>query len=350
MQYKNTIKFLTMKTIWAALVLLTGIFLITSCKKDVDVNPKANQIAPDSASGNTLLTVTGSGLQNIESITFDLGNVPVAFNPNFNTANAVLFRVPTDANVGAQHIVFTTTKGYQFSLPFTVLAVPSLTSAFPQEWQAGSTVTLSGNYLESTKHVAIDGTSDTAIIVSASAKQLVLQMPASSTSSAKLDVTNNAGTSTTPFSLVNMDKQFQFFTEGYGPGIQDWSWSTSTISSDPAFAVASSKSLKELYSKGGYQGASFHSDNPISMSDYTSLTFYVKGGTLDNIVDVAPDAITAGTGKTVKVTVPANVWTYVTIPVIGNFDGVTCQRLNLQIEGNSNADQILYFDDVLLVH
>ncbi len=333
-----------------AAAFVSCILFSTSCKKDVDVNPKANEIAPDSAPGNTLLTITGSDLQNVQSAVFDLGNVSVAFNPNFNTDKAILIRVPIDANVGPQHIVFTTASGYQFSLPFTVLAVPSITSAFPQEWSAGSTVTLYGNYLQTVSHVSIAGTSDTATIVSAQQKQLIITLPASDVSSAKLNVTNNAGTSLTPFSLINMDKQFVFFTEGYGPGIQDWSWSTSSVSSDPNLAVASTKSLKEAYAKGGYQGASFHSDDVITTSDYSALTFYVKGGSEDNTVDVFADAVISGSGKTVKVKVPANVWTYVTIPIIGNYDGVTCQRFDFQIEGNPDADQTLYYDNVLLVH
>jgi hypothetical protein len=215
---------------------------------------------------------------------------------------------------------------------------------------AGGTVTITGNYLESVNHVAIDGSADTATIISASAKQLVITLPASDLSKAKLDITNNAGTSLTPFSLVNMDKQLKFFTESYGSGMQDWSWSSSSVSNDPNFAVASNSSLKEVYTKGGWQGTSFHSDDVINVSDYTTLSFYVKGGTEDNTVDIFADAVVSGSGKTVKVTVPANVWTYVNIPVIGNFDGVTCQRFDFQIEGNGDADQTLYYDNVLLVH
>ncbi len=337
------------KTIIICIAFLSCTMFITSCKKDVHVNPKANEITPDSAAGNVLLTITGSGLQNVQSAVFDLGNVPVAFNPNFNTSSAILIRVPTNANVGPQHIVFTTTSGYQFSLPFTVLAIPSITSAYPQLWQAGSTVTLSGNYLQSTSHVSIVGTSDTGTIVSAQNTKLVITLPASSVKSAKLAITNNAGTSITPFTLVNMDQQFKFFTDDFGPGIHDYSWSTSSISNDPNFAVASSVSLKEVFSKGGYQGTSFFSDNAFKTSDYTSLNFYVKGGTEDNVLDVFADAVVSGTANKVKVNVPANVWTYVNLPVIGNFDGIVCQRFDFQLEGNSDAEQTLYFDDVLLV-
>ncbi len=338
-----------MKTIIAAIIFISCTVNITSCKKDVNINPKADEIKPDSAAGNTLLTITGSGLQNVQSAVFDLGNVPVAFNPNFNTDKAILIRVPTSANVGSQHIVFTTISGYQFSLPFTVLAIPSLTSAFPQLWQAGSTVTLSGNYLQSASHVSIVGTSDTGTIVSAQPTKLVITLPASSVKSAKLAITNNAGTSVTPFTLVNMDQQFKFFTDDYGVGIHDYSWSSSTVSNDPNFAIASPVSLKEVFAKGGYQGMSFFSDNAFATSDYTSLNFYIKGGTENNVLDVFTDAVQSGSGKTVKVTVPANVWTYVTIPIIGNFDGVVCQRFDFQLEGNSDADQTLYADDVLLV-
>ncbi|MEP6465670.1 MAG: IPT/TIG domain-containing protein [Parafilimonas sp.] len=338
-----------MKTIIAIIGFASCVFFVGSCKKDINVNPQANEIKPDSAAGNALLTITGSGLQNVQSAVFDLGNVPVAFNPNFNTSSAILIRVPTSANVGSQHIVFTTTSGYQFSLPFTVLAIPSVTSAYPQLWQAGSTVTISGNYLQSTSRVSIVGTADTATIVSATSTQLVITLPASSVKSAKLAVTNNAGTTITDFSLVNMDQQFKFFTDDYGPGIHDYSWSNSSISNDPNFAVASAASLKEVFSKGGYQGMSFFSDNAFAASDYTSLNFYIKGGTENNVLDVFADAVISGSGKTVKVNVPANVWTYVTIPIVGNFDGVVCQRFDFQLEGNSVADQTLYADDVLLV-
>ncbi len=67
-----------------------------------------------------------------------------------------------------------------------------------------------------------------------------------------------------------MDKQFVFFTEGYGSGIQDWSWSSSSVSSDPNLAVASTQSLKEAYAKGGWQGTSFHSDD-VSVIYLTAL-------------------------------------------------------------------------------
>src|SRR5882672_4055240 len=127
--------------------LFAVILLTASCTKNTNVTPSIKTISPDSAAGNAVITLTGSGLMDIQSAVFDNGNVPVAFNPNFNTEGAVIFRVPSAANVGPQHIVFTNSSGYQYSVPFTVLAVPSLASAFPTEWEAGNQITITGNYL-----------------------------------------------------------------------------------------------------------------------------------------------------------------------------------------------------------
>jgi hypothetical protein len=339
-------QFLRTPYIKNVLYILTVIAVFASCTKNVSVTPSYNKIAPDSAAGNAVLTLTGSGLSNIVSAVFDLGNVPVAFNPNFNTDGAVIFRVPAAAKVGVQHIVFTNASGYQFSVPFKVLAVPTLSSVFPAEWEAGNTVTISGNYLQTTKHVQLSGSADSAIIISATATQLVVQMPASLLTTTKLDVTNNAGTSTTTFSLINMDKELKFFTESYGPGMQDWSWDASGSSTD--FAVSGTHSMKEVYAAGNGQGMSFHNDNIMTLSNYQYLSFWVKGGSADNTIKVFADAVATGPGGSTNITVPANVWTYITVPM-SIFGLTTCQRFDFQISGPTTT-QTLYFDNVILVN
>jgi IPT/TIG domain len=324
-----------------------SVMFIVSCTKKEHVTPTVKTVTPDSAAGNAVITLTGGDLSNIQSAVFDLGNVPIAFNPNFNTGNAVLFRVPAGANVGSQHIVFTNAGGYQFSVPFTVLAVPSLTAAFPTEWEAGNTITITGNYLQTANHVALSGSSDTATIVSATATSLVITMPASSVASAKLTVFNNAGSSTTSFSVINMDQQLKFFTEDYGSGMQDWSWDNSGKSN--AFAVSGTESLKEVFTAGGGQGMSFHNDNEMALSDYQYLSLWIKGGTADNTIKVFPDAVASGSAGSANITIPSGVWTHITVPMsLTGFSGVTCQRFDFQITGPA-TDQTLYFDNVILV-
>jgi hypothetical protein len=341
-------KFIITKTKAITIFVLAVLVLMISCKKETTVTAKINKVDPGKGAGNEVITLTGSGLKDVQSIVFDLGNVPASFNPNFNTDGAIIFRVPASANVGDQHIVFTNSSGYQFSVPFTVLAVPSVASAFPAEWEAGSNVTITGNYLNSVNHVSFDASADTAIIVSATATKLVIKMPASAVNTTKLAIRNDAGITVTSFVFLNMDKQLKLFTEGLGDGMQNWSWCNATTSTD--FAVSGTTSFKAVYTKDGGQGLSFHYDFDIKTANYQSLNFWVKGGTNDNAIKVNPDAVTAGsTSLLVNIVVPADVWTHFVIPMSGNFDGVTCQRFNFQITGPSGADQTLYFDNVILV-
>jgi hypothetical protein len=326
--------------------LLVAMAALTNCTKKTTVTPSVTSITPGKGSGGDVVTLKGSGLANIQTAVFDLGNVPVAFNPNFNTDNAVIFRVPSDANVGDQHIVFTTYSGYQFSVPFSILPIPSLASVYPAEWSAGNTVTISGNYLGTVVHVAFTASSDTAQVVSSTATQLVIRMPASAVANTKLIVTNDVGTSTSNFSLINMDQQLIFFTEGYGSKMQDWSWDNSSTSTD--FAVSGTHSLKEVFSAGGGQGLSFHWDDTIILANYSALSFWVKGGTADNQIKIFPDAVISGSSANLTVAVPASVWTYITVPMSAFSSTTSAQRFDFQINGPT-TDQTLYFDNVILI-
>ena len=330
-----------------ALSVLTAAIFLVSCDKDEKITP-TYAISPGEGAGNDLITVTGTHIGDLRSIVFDNGNIPVGLNPNFNTGTALLFRVPPDANVGDQHIIFTNSSGYQFSVPFKVLAIPTIISAQPAEWEAGSNITIIGNYLATATSASLVGTSDPVTIVSQTATELVLQMPASTVPSAKISITNDAGSSTSSFSLINMDMQRKLFTEDYGVGVQDWSWTTSHSNSTD-YAVGGTVSLKNNFAAGGFQGVSFHTDNVESYADYQSLSFWARGGADDNILKVSPDAVLSGTGATVSVTVPANAWIQIVIPIstLGS-GGVTCQRFNFQIEGPVNP-QTIYFDNVILI-
>ncbi|MEO8768560.1 MAG: IPT/TIG domain-containing protein [Ferruginibacter sp.] len=328
-----------------ALCVLTASVFFASCKKD-KITPTFS-ISPGEGAGNDLITVTGTDIGDLRSIVFDNGNIAAGLNPNFNTGSALLFRVPPGANVGDQHIIFTNSSGYEFSVPFKVLAIPTITSAMPTEWEAGSTIIINGNYLSTAISASLAGTTDAITIISQTATQMVLQMPASTVPSAKISITNDAGTSTSSFSLINMDMQRKLFTEDYGSGVQDWSWTTSHSNSTD-FAIGGTTSLKQNFAAGGFQGVSFHTDNVESFADYQSLSFWAKGGADDNTIKISPDGLISGTGATVTVTVPANVWTHLEIPISTLGSGVTCQRFNFQIDGPVNG-QTIYFDNVILI-
>ncbi len=328
----------------ASLLAAVALLMLASCTKNGASAPTSNGISPDSAAGGAVLTVTGSGLANMRTIVFDKNNVPAAFNPTFNTDNAVLFRVPDTAYGGQQNIILTNADGKQLKIPFTVIALATVSSANIYEFSTGSQITLNGNNLDNVTTVLLHGSATTATIVNKSRKQLVITMPSTTLTRAKLDITNASGTITTQQEFISVDNALQFYTEGFGPGMQDWSWDNSSQSTD--FAILGTHSLKEVYAAGNWAALSFHSDNAIPASNYTYLTFWAKGGSADVQVNVQ----TENGGGTTTVTIPANVWTYFKLPIAGWINGVNVVRLDFQMQGpNGGVDQTIYYDDILFV-
>jgi hypothetical protein len=320
--------------------------VLISCQKNNSSAPHANAITPDSAAGNDVLTVTGSGLSNIQSITFDNGNVPVPFNPEFNTNGAILFRVPDTANGGPQNIILTNAAGLSTKIPFTVIALATISSASINgsagfEFYAGTQLTLTGNNLGNVTSVLVDGTTDKATIVSATKHTLVLTMPASSVTSAKLDITNGSGTVVTQQSFVDVDNAFQWFAENnYGPGVQDWSWDNSSVAS--GVSILGTNSLLEKYSAGSWSALSFHAASPVTASNYNLYTFWVRGGAVSEQVDISSE----DGGSTLTITVPPSVWSYYTVPINGFINGVMVNRMDFKMHGPNNNDSV-YYDEVI---
>jgi len=325
-------------------ILLT-VALFVSCKKNGSSTPTSSGIAPDSAASGNVLTLKGSGLSNIRSIVFDKNNAAAVFNPNFNTDNAVIFRVPDTAAVGNQNIIFTNNEGKILKVSFKVLALAAITSASLYEFTAGTQITLTGSNLESASKVTLHGSTATATIVLKTATTLVITMPVTTLNKAKLDITNSAGTGTTLQEFISVDNAFQIYTDGFGPGVEDWSWCTSAQSSD--FSVLGTKALKETYNTGSWSALSIHFDTNIVPGNYSLLTFWIKGGTADTQMDVASEQ---GGGSTNTITIPANVWTYYKMNIPGFLGGIpSMERLDFKMHGPDNVNQTVYVDDILFI-
>jgi hypothetical protein len=320
--------------------------VLVSCKKNNSGSIHPNAISPDSAAGNAVLTITGSGLSNIQSITFDNGNVPAPFNPEFNTDGAILFRVPDTANGGAQNIVLTNAAGQSAKISFRVIALATVSSASVNgstgfEFYKGTQLTLTGNNLNTVTNVVIDGTTDKATIVSQTKSTLVLTMPSSAVTSAKLDITNSSGTIVTQQSFVDVDNAYQWFAENnYGPGVQDWSWDNSSV--DSGVSILGTHSLLEKYSSGSWSALSFHAGSPVTASNYNLYTFWIRGGAVSEQVDISSE----DGGNTLTITVPPSVWSYYTIPINGFINGVMVNRMDFKMHGPNTNDSV-YYDEVI---
>jgi hypothetical protein len=336
----------------AAWLLFPGLLftLLLSCHKE-DEMPEANNspsitaVSPAEGSGGTLLTISGSGLGQIQKIVFDKQNVPASFNPVFNTESNLLVRVPDTAFGGVQNIVLTNTLVKEVMIPFKVIATASVASASAYEFESGSNLVLIGNNLESVTAVTIDGTTDAATIVSSSRNRLVITMPASNVDKGKLKITNSSGTVVMDQEFANLAKAAIYFKEGFGPGVEDWSW-CSVHAPSTATALMGTTSLQAKYGNGAWQGLSFRMATPIVANNYSYFSFWIKGGTQDNNMKIYSDQ--GGTGRE-SIPVPKDVWTYYKIPIVGFLNGISVERLNFQMRGPNNSDQTVYLDNVIWV-
>jgi hypothetical protein len=345
------------------LIVLVVSLVLHACKKDKDGspdvkagNPVAENLTPSTASGGTVLTLTGTGLGDMRKIVFDKDSVPASFYTTLNTDNAIVFRVPDTISGGSQNIVFTNGDGKTLLVPFTGLAFPSVTAVSNYDFVAGSELTLTGNNLETVNKVVLNNSTDQATIVSKSKKQLVIKMPATTVARAALNITNVTGTLTTTQEFVNIDQALQVFTDDYGTGFENGSWGDAAfIATDEVKTGA--KSIAKKYQKGNWHliGLANWGAGVAQDPDYKYLTVWIKGASRDYSLYIMSDKITGGFGNFLepnKINVPANVWTYFKVPLSTlNLwaTGTTFNQLGFRIQGPDAQDETFYFDDVLLV-
>jgi hypothetical protein len=349
---------------------LLYIFIVTalvlalpSCKKDRDGSPDvkagnlvAENLTPSTASGGTVLTLTGSGLGDIRRIVFDKDSVPASFYTTLNTESAIVFRVPDTVSGGPQNIVFTNSAGKTLLVPFTGLAFPAVTSVSNYDFVANTQLTLTGNNLETVSKVVLNGTTNEATIVSKSKKQLVIKMPATTIARAALNITNVTGILTTTQEFVNLDQAYRVFTDDYGTGFENGSWGDAAFISTAEFKTGA-KAIGKNYQKGNWHliGLANWGAGVALDPAYKYLTVWVKGASRDYSLYIMSDKITGGYGNFIdanKINVPANVWTYFKIPLSTlNLwaTGSPFNQLGFRIQGPDAQDEIFYFDDVLLV-
>ena len=335
----------------AFLLVAVASFVLVSCYKE-DAVPEASNtltatnVTPLEGSSGTLITVTGTGLAQIKSVVFANNNVPASFNPGLNSEGVIMFRVPDTAYGGTQDVILTNTLDKQVKVSFKVIALATVSSASAYEFEGGTQLTLLGNNLESVTSAILDGTTDAATIVSKTRKELVLTMPTSNVNRAKLKLTNASGVSTTTQEFANLTKAFIWFKDAMGPNVQDWSW-CSVHAVNSSQKVQGSASMEAKYGNGAWQGLSFYVPTAFNGGDYAYMSFWIKGGTQDNAMKIYSDQ---GGTPLESFPVPANVWTYMKIPMTGFLGGVAnLQRINFQMRGPNNADQTVFFDNIIFV-
>lgn len=342
-------KHLFKKQINAWLLLLAlGTLLFTGCRKDSDGSPDVNtggmssgEINPGSAAGGEVITLKGSGIGQIRSIVFDKNNVPAPFLSTLNTETDLVFRVPDTAFGGPQNIIFTNADGKTLTVPFSVIALPNVTSAFPTDFETGTEVTLNGNNLDDVSSVVLEGTTDACTIVSKTRKKLVLSMPASTADRAKLKLTNASGIRITDMEFVNVNRALTVFTEQLNNGFENWGWGGDyNASTDDK--ITGSKCLKAAYDPGGtWGGMQLGNGGSINVAGYKYFSFWVKGADVDKNVQFL-----LNWGNQKVITIPANKWSYFRYELATGYPGLgnSVNNVTFQIQ---EAGKTLLFDNIM---
>ncbi len=333
--------------------LVVCISVFTSCTKEEIVTPTF-QVSPVQGASRAVVTLTGSGLADLLTINFNNGNVNASFNPVFNTDGAVIFRVPEDANPGEQQIVFTNKNGYQYSVPFKVLGLPTITSVDNYNFNIGSTITLTGKNLDDVTNVVFTGGTEVCTIVAKTATTLTITMPSTSKFRTFLDITNQAGKTTTIEEFVSLANNFKFFDDTFQNGEQDASWGDGGSISTTVFKTGTA-SYGKNFQRGNWHQMGF-GWNGITNNNYKYLSFWIKGGSTNIDLWVwsqqSPSSNDPFANTNQKIAVPANVWSYFKIPVSQlNLwaNGASFNQIGWRLKGPDTQDEKLYLDDVMLV-
>lgn len=339
---------------FAILSLMIGAFA-WSCSDDESLSPSIGEVSPTQGASNELLTVTGKDLSNVVTIYFDKENVQAGFNPNFNTSEAILFRVPTDAVPGEQNIVFTNRDGTQFSVPFNVLGFPNITSVSNYNFSEGSEITLTGKNLDDVSEVVFANTTTEVEIVSKTATTLTVKFPATTLTETRLTITNVAGPTTAEQIFVSLDNAAKvFFTDDFGPGYQSSSWFVAGRTEDEAKSGIASYAIEFCKGCWSFNGVGW-TETPDD--DYKYFSFWVKGAETTQNLYIMSDRMEGGWDawwSYNRIVVPANEWTYFKIPIddlklwaTGNWT-----QLGWRLNGNDDTqpgNKKFYVDDMIFI-
>jgi hypothetical protein len=320
--------------------------VFTGCKKDSDGSPDykagdpvSSSVSPATGGGGTAVTIQGSGLGQMRTIVFDKNNVPAPFTPTLNSEGAIIFRVPDTAFGGPQNIVLTNADGKTLSVPFNVIALPGVSTAFPTDFEANSLVTLTGINLEGVTSVVFDGTTTACTIVSKSRKQMVLRMPSTTITRGKLKITNASGDKVTDMEFVNVDQAQCVFKDDYSNGFQNWGWGGAYIpgTSDK---ITGSACLNAAFDPAGTWGGLQMGGGAINTTGYKYFSFWVKGTDADKNMQ-----FWINWNNQKVFTIPANKWTYFRYELATDFPGTTnVDNVTFQIH---NEGKTVLFDNIM---
>jgi hypothetical protein len=330
--------------------------------------------------GNTYV-IEGSNLGSATSVSFN--GVPAYFNRALMTDNSIIVAVPSTtpylAPQATDSLKVTTLHGTAY-FKFTIIPPPPTPTAYTDyDFWDGSQITLKGVGFASVTGVGLTGSSANVTIVSQTDTIMTLQFPSTATSRSHLVFTyssvGNTVTTVATQELIDLDNTTNIvFNNNFQNAWVDASWNgPSGITSGVAHGYGFTSSALGTYSANGWKIEGWANWYPSTAdSNYTYLTFWVRGGVQNETLYVVGDQAPGGYGNAqanqklyYPISVPAGVWSYFKIPLgsgAGQFNywanGAVAQQLGFLLEpaswypsGSGQVDVLesIYFDEAAFV-
>jgi hypothetical protein len=133
------------------------------------------------------------------------------------------------------------------------------------------------------------------------------------------------------------------YGDSLNAGWENWSWDTTVSFGATSPVHGGTKSLAATYT-AGWGGLYLHANAAVTGTDYTSLTFWIHGGSAGG----QHLRVVANGDQSVDVTAQANTWTQVTIPMSSLGSPATLTSLYWQ-DTTGGTQATFYLDDITLV-
>jgi len=330
-----------------------------AASKDTVKNPPSGYTAFDSTTTTGNLNNTYEILgQNLGSATkLTINGVNVFFNRALGSDSRLIFTIPSNTpytQPQPNSIIITTLYG-KVTYKFTTLPPPPTILTYnTNDFTANAELSFTGHGFAAVTAVKLKTTGDAVTIVSQTDSTITLKMPASAATTTPLQFTYTAGANTgaTAVSEVkfnDLDNEYVIFADGYENGWFSNSWGPGAPST--AYAKTGTTSFAFTLPKGNWWADGFGNNSPLQTAGYSTLAFWIKGGLESYTLYLTADTRSGGFGnsdQSLGITVPANVWTYIQIPLTtAKLQG--SEHFGLWTPGPNDQDETFYLDDVALL-
>ncbi|TXK52621.1 hypothetical protein FVR03_00765 [Pontibacter qinzhouensis] len=315
------------------------------------VLPAITSVSPSPVDPGQNLTINGSNLDLVKSITFQGGTVVSTFVSQ--SANSIVVKVPMNAKRGA--LTITTVKNYVIETDAQVtIVLPVITNVAPEPVIAGNYLTISGTELNLVKSVVFTGGATVSTFVAQNATQIVLTVPAAAKTGVLKLITHSNFEVTT-------DKQAQIGTEApnisyyiYNDALrsekddewQKWGgWGTTSQDLESTERVSrGTKAIKVVYNDA-YGALQLHPNNPKALAGYTHLVLYVYGGSGDNRMAIQLKTTSGAYSAEPSFTLKQGEWQKVEI-ALSEFGDISAGISEFMVKNYGTNPNTVFIDDM----